>query len=220
MNSWNVLFIVVLLFIAALAATAADFVTFPGALSETKSPNGSYVVKNVPDRSLFFLRNGQKSQRPLNLPSGGLYYGESSPRQNVYDREVNILWSPDSSEFVLNDWYGSDQADAYLYRVDALAHPIDIGARLQSSMTDKIDKQCIEHGVHCFIFVSRWVGPKVVEVKIAGDYTSNVNHKEQFRQFTLYYLWDLRTKKFQRIKRESSFEIEPFGSERPRRTKG
>jgi hypothetical protein len=140
------------------------------------------------------------------------FYKGPSPRHNAYDRWVNILWSPDSSGFVLNDWYGDDQADAYLYRVNDLAHPTDIGDRLQHSMTDKLDKQSIEdnYAVHTYVFASRWVSPKVAEVKIAGDYFSKPDCHGHFRSFTVYYLWDLQNKTFKRIKRVPEFDVEPF----------
>ena len=107
---------IALSYLANLSLSQAESVTFPGKCSEAISPNGHKIIRNIPDRQLFFERKGQKSLSPLPL---------HFTTQNTYDGNVNILWSPDSSRFVLNDWFGCDESNAYLYRANDTHHPVD-----------------------------------------------------------------------------------------------
>lgn len=180
-----------------------------GKRSEIKSPNGLYAVKNVdekvsdqayPKHVLFFVGKGTE-KLPLILPSTGT---------NSYQREVNILWAPDSNFFVLNDWWVSNRSNAYLYRLSDLSHPIDLGNKLKNELTDQQDLTCMENSIHTYIFASKWLDPTSVEVRLAGDYTSKPKFKGRFRQFTIYYVWDLRKHVFQRTKRVPRYEVPAF----------
>lgn len=174
----------------ALAAT--DSINFPGPKSELKSPNGLYAIKNIDDprfdrelvcqnysSHLVFLKKGQKKQVPF----------------KKYFRNVDILWSPDSSAFVLNDWIGSNVAESYLYRVTRLTQPIDIGSKL--ILTNENDKHSVAEAAKfgaVYTFVSRWKDPTSLEIKLAGHSIG--------RGFTLTYSWDLKNS-YKLIKRES-----------------
>jgi hypothetical protein len=116
----------------AVPASARDTSHSISPFSEIRSPNRLYAIQHVeyfPDKRatpaetphhLFFRRNGQK-RLPLKLPSTG---------GNFYNTSVDVVWSPGSHAFVVNDWLAS-YVVAYLYDVNDLAHPIDIGKQIQ-----------------------------------------------------------------------------------------
>jgi len=194
------------------AGAAADrVVTFPGKVP-ARSPNRLYAVESVEERVsyqaypkhlLYFVALHQKKKVPLKLCSTGA---------NFYERSVDVLWAPDSNAFVVNDWYGSNVADAYLYFVNDLAHPIDIGAQLKRAVKDKEDQISIENtkAVHTYVVASKWIDATKVAVRIAGDYTSSPNFKRELREFTIYFLWNSRTNSSERIKRVPRYEWPAF----------
>ncbi len=163
-----------------------------------KSPNDLYAIQEVerpvpergyPEHLLFLSSKGKKE--PLKILSTGT---------NSYERFVEVLWSPNSQMFVVNDWFGSDIANAYLYRVDDLAHPVDIAQSIAQSSSNKLDRDSIANGVHIYQFVSKWIDPYTVEIRIVGDYTSKPNYRGRLLGFTVYYLWDVRTNSIKRVK--------------------
>jgi len=188
----------------SVPAWTAYSVTFPGEVSQLKSPNGLYTIKNVdlPLRNqndsnhiLFFLRKGQKKGVALNLHR----QFADAPGVGTYSRSVDILWSPDSSAFVLNDWAGSNVASVYLYRVLDLTHPMDLGDKLWSALRNKRDKDSIAKSDHVYMFASKWISATVLEIKEAGHGAGVA--------FTFYYLWDLRKNSCKLTKRLSEEDV-------------
>jgi hypothetical protein len=181
---------ITLLYVMA-AARAANSVNFPGHTSEIDSPDGVFTIKNVDkpvgsgnegNHHLSFVKKGQKQ---------GLAF-------KSYFRNVDILWSPDSSAFVLNDWATSSSAQPYLYRVSNPSHPIDIGSKFSSAVKDKTDKHSLDNSGHVYIFASKWISPKSLEIKATG-------YDGPDREFTLTYSWDLQDS-FTRVKRVSKVD--------------
>jgi hypothetical protein len=177
--------IAILLF--AIPASAANAVNFPGKTSEIKSPDGLYTIKNVdqpykggeiPRHVLLFLRKGQNSGiEILN-----------------YLRNVDVLWSPDSTSFVVNYWFGSNGASASLYRVNDLKHPIEIGDRLSKALSKNEDKLNISKIDHFYLFANKCINANQLEIKEAG-------HGESGPGATVYVVLDLQRNSCKVIKR-------------------
>jgi len=187
----------VVLLVGSSAALAADSVTFPGNPSEVKSPNGLYTIKNFdypignvnyPNHILFFLRKGQKKGLALNVRQ--LIW--RTPGVGTYNRNVQILWSPDSSAFLLNDWMGSNVAAVYLYRVRDLKHPVDLGDKC--CLADKEDVRRISKSDHIYTYATKWISATAIEIKETGHGSGG--------PFTFYFLRDLRKNFCKLIKRE------------------
>lgn len=174
----------------------------PGNRSELWSPNGRYAVKSIEStkkqiesgaarNKLFFLRKDQMQKLPLKLrlcllrwskQSGQVQTGEVN---NAFDHYVSVLWSPDSSAFIVNDWSQGPggYTDAYLYRVSDLAHPVDIGDELERLLTTKFKTNPeVFTGEEVHIFAIRWVNSKAVEINFERRGSGG---------FEKSYLWNL-----------------------------
>lgn len=196
-GSTKLLLFMVLLLHATVVASAADSVTFPGKISETKSPNGLYTIKNFdypegninyPNHILFFLWKGQKKRLALNVHQLLWHV----PGVGTYNRIAQILWSPDSSAFVLNDWEGSNVASLYLYRVRDLKHPVNLADKC--GVEDSRDVRRILKCDHVYTYASKWISATAIEIKQTGHGSGG--------PFTFYFLLNLRTNSCKLIKRE------------------
>lgn len=171
--------------IATASPKAETTATFPGKISEIKSPNGFYTIKNFDPaptgeiiHRLYLLRRDQR--KPILLRS--------------YDRDVDILWSPDSSAFVVNDWIGSNITNPYLYYVNNTSHPIEITSKLFAALKGGPDRYSLNNSDHLYVFATRWRTPTSLEIKVTG-------HGPQ-GAFTIFYVWNLK-RSFQRVGRMS-----------------
>lgn len=167
---------------------------FPGKVSFIDSPDGKYSLRNidkpyskgnipkdkyddskmVDGHHLVFVSKDSKKEKPL----------------CSYDRSVNILWCPDSSSFVLNEWVGSNVCVSSLYKVKDLTRPISIDERLTSSVDGKSENALFTGIDPLYVFASKWLGPKSLEIKASG----RKNGAEQ----NMTFKWDL-SDSFERI---------------------
>ena len=191
------LLLCMVLLLHAVAASAAGSVTFPGKISEAKSPNGLYTIKNFdypegninyPNHVLFFLRKGQEKGLALNVRQLLLHV----PGVGTYNRIAQILWSPDSSAFLLNDWEGSNIASLYLYRVRDLKHPVNLADKC--GVQEARDVRRIVKSDHVYTYASKWISATAIEIKVTGHGSGG--------PFTFYFLLDLRKNSCKLIKRE------------------
>jgi hypothetical protein len=124
----------------------------------------------------------------------GLCYLPSSDVSNAFNHFVEVLWSPDSSAFIVNDWSPGPGSyiDSYLYHVNDPAHPLDIGDKLQGLIKDKENKMVFSGDlpIGLSIYALEWLNSKSVEMHINGA-------------FKLTYIWDLKNS----LKRISNKEI-------------
>jgi len=169
--------------------------------SEIRSPNRLYAIQHIdfcsdkraaPEETphhLFFQRDGQK-RIPLKLLSTG---------GNFYNTSVDVLWSPDSHAFVVNDWLAS-YVVAYLYDVNDLAHPIDIGKQIQKKVKDKIIQQALGANINRLVYATRWKNSKVVEVQIHAASVAPGAENLPMTGFDFDYLWDLRNNSFIQVR--------------------
>lgn len=198
---FGILFASFLFYCTVPATFARDSVNFPGALSEIKSPNGQYTIKSV-DRPVgaYNIPKHKYDDEKVIDNHYLLFLGKEQKKKIAictFDRNVDVLWAPDSSAFVVNDWVGSNVATPYFYRVDDLGNPVDIGSKFVDAIADKRDKHSLSNAGCLYIFASRWISSRGLEIKAAG-------HNGE--PFTLTCIWDLQDK-FQSLKRKSKEDL-------------
>lgn len=183
---------------------STNAVRFPGPVSELKSPNGLYTVKNI-DKSIGNIPENKYLVLPgkdTNIDRHYLLFLQKDRKETVvlksYCRDVDILWSPDSSAFIVNDYVGSNLTIPYLFRVNDLPHPVDVGAKFIDSIKEQADKSSLARSIYTHIIVARWTGSHSVEIKAIGNSTSPGG--KTYSPFTLIYSWNLENT-FNRIKR-------------------
>jgi len=184
---------------------------FPGKINHISSPDCLYEIINV-DQSIGNLppnKYGSLSSTPDVAHSDGHYllFIRKDKKTKVaffsYMRDADILWSPDSKAFIVNDYVGSDTTLTYLYRVNDLGHPIDLSAKFIDSITNKSDKSSIMSSIYVHIFGAHWLSPNSIEIKTIGNSKDGTGY---YKPFTLVYDWDLEKKSFCRIKRLATEE--------------
>lgn len=175
-----------LFFLPPAIAAELHAINFPGKVSAISSPDGRYAIRSIeqnkePFHKLVFEKK-----------DGG---GKLTKRDLMdYERNVDVLWSPDSSKFVVNDWLGSNCASAYLYDVRDLKKRIEIDQELIDSVKDEKDHKSLTASSHIYIFANRWISPGAIEIKATGHDGPDPGG------FTLLYQWDLKSS-FKRLKR-------------------
>jgi len=163
-----------------LAAVANGQVAhFPGPQLGTRSPNGKYVIKNVDS-------DGAEPAHVLFLIDTK---GGSKVRLRSYDRHVDILWSPLSKAFVINDYEGSDSARAFLYSLPWVGGSVDLLKKLTVYLRGRHKENIILKNDHVYLSVRRWVNSEEVLCRLeaygeaspggagfTAYYTYNINH--------------------------------------------
>ncbi|WP_333642339.1 hypothetical protein [Mesotoga prima] len=155
------------------------------------SPDRAFVVENIvrpiETGNRLFLRNAIDSKGILIC---------------VYLRSVDVLWSKDSKAFAVNDWGGSNFAEAYLYR-KAGEHfalsPLNIRDALLSSDLDAEANKLISNDDHNYVFIEKWDGSDRLIVRATGHFYEAPNNVE----YTYRYRFFLRTGRFERLSRST-----------------
>ena len=83
--------------------------------SETKSPDGRYTIRNTDD----------EKQEPAHVLALIDAKDGSTTKIYAYGRHVDVLWSPTSVAFVVNDYEGSDAAHPVLFTAPWDNQPVD-----------------------------------------------------------------------------------------------
>jgi hypothetical protein len=120
---------------------------FPGGKSEITSPDGRYAVLNVDHneeyRHVLFLKHKTT---------------EKVRQVYEYTRSANIVWSPDSRHFAIDDGAGSDYTETKILSVDEGVPGIDV----QKEILDKANY--VSGGHHEYFYVAYWIDPRRVVV--------------------------------------------------------
>lgn len=133
-------------------------VSFPGAHSESRSPNGRFVVRNFdsdvanPAHTLILVGN----QSSLDIT---IYH---------YGRGVDILWSPDSKAFIVNDHEGSNVAHPVLFTEPWSTNYVDLRAKLIRFLHSKNADEHLLGNHHVYITAQRWLSNKDILCKATG----------------------------------------------------
>ena len=140
---------------------------FPNGKSELASPDGRWILQNVdrdtePHHSILLKDKTTGKTRKI----------------CDYERHASIIWSPDSRNFALNDYAGSDFATASIISVDEAASIIKLQDEIRKTRGTR-------EGEHEYYGVVRWLDERRVMVHDWG-------HGEPApRDFCMCYVYTL-----------------------------
>jgi hypothetical protein len=124
---------------SAIAAVGTDLARFPGTQQTIASPDKQYSIYNRdsdrdPNHSLFIHSRSSAADKKI------LDYG----------RHVDVMWSPSSDAFFVNDYSGSSEADCLLFSASGLRR-LDVEDLLQN-----ISEKGILESDHLHITCRKW----------------------------------------------------------------
>jgi hypothetical protein len=137
---------------------SAQSVSFPGTRSESKSPDGRFVIKNsdsdVEDLAhtltLVDRRNG------------------SVIKIYQYERGVDILWSPASDAFVINDHEGSNVSHPVLFREPWSTNFTDLREKLIDFLRSRNQAKSALENHHLYFTARRWLSDNEILCQVTG----------------------------------------------------
>jgi len=141
-----------------------------GPITRIPSPDGKWT--------LIFECPNDCRQRKLSIGQS-----DTGVRRLVkeYDRSLSVGWAPDSRLFFVNDAFGSNGTESYVYDPVTLKEtPL---AKVLVTGDPNADEY-LEAG-HSYLEVKRWISPHELLVSLRGHFD------EQGRGFTLGYRIDL-----------------------------
>ncbi len=97
-----------------------------------------------------------------------------------YDRQIDVAWNPNSASFFLNDAYGSNGEDAYIYPIEGV--PLDMDDLI---LKHDPDARRVPAD-HAYFRVRRWLSARRMLVEYCGH-----NSASPAEQFDFMYRIDL-----------------------------
>ena len=157
-NARNRRLISIFFWSVALVQMSAQKVSFPGIKTQAKSPDGHYVVKNVDDEN--------------REPAHTLTLMETTANKVMetyeYRRHVDVLWSPASDAFVVNDYEGSDASHPVLFTKPWTAQPIDLRERLLTFLGTQVATKGMLSNLHVYLLAQRWLADGDILCRVTG----------------------------------------------------
>jgi len=143
---------------AFLAGAGPQGVVFPGVTTESKSPDNRYTIRNRDD-----LKNTPAHSLTLVDNVDGVATTIYS-----YARHVDVLWSPASDAFVVNDHEGSDSSHPILFAPPRTRHPVDLRKKLIDYLRSRGRSKSVEGNGHVYFVVQRWLNNEEVVCEVNG----------------------------------------------------
>jgi len=171
-NRW---FLNTLLSAVIASGASAQGVSFPGAKSETESPDGRYVIHN----------SDSLSENPAHTLTLVEAKSRSAIKIYQYARSVDVLWSPASDAFVINDYEGSDSAKPLLYDVPWTGTKTDILKEFTRFMRRRHEEKLVLNNDHVYFTVRRWINPRELLCQLEA-YGEASPHGSGFKGFYVY----------------------------------
>lgn len=143
---------------AAFTNQNAQKAAFPGTASDIKSPDGRYVIRNVdnekqdPAHNLMLIDTSSKSVTKI----------------YSYGRHVEVLWSPTSRAFIVNDFEGSDSARPVLFTIPWKNSSEDLRKKLIDFLSSRQEADRVLQNHHVYFSVQQWVSSDQVLCKVTG----------------------------------------------------
>jgi hypothetical protein len=133
-------------------------VSFP-AQSHAISPDGRYDIVDV--------ENATEPHHSVLLED---LYRRTRRKVFDYDRNIALLWKPDSKYFAVTDYIGSDNSRCSILSVDETVPPIQVLDALSRQVSGETRKQLETHlsNHHSYFEAVVWDGPMSLQVKISG----------------------------------------------------
>jgi len=154
-NRW---FLTALLSTAIASGGSAQNASFPGAKSETKSPDGRYTIRNTDD----------EKQEPAHLLALSDAKDGSTTKIYSYGRHVDVLWSPTSVAFVLNDYEGSDASHPVLFTAPWTNQPVDLREKLIGFLRSGRGVKSVLDNHHVYFSAQRWLSGDEILCQVTG----------------------------------------------------
>jgi hypothetical protein len=148
----------ILLCAAMIAEANAQKISFPGAKSETKSPDGRYTIRNADD----------EKQEPAHTLTLIDVKDGSTTKIYSYPRRVDVLWSPTSRAFVVNDHEGSDASHPVLFTAPWTNQSIDLRENLIGFLRSGHGAKSVEENHHVYFSAQRWLDGKEILCQVTG----------------------------------------------------
>jgi hypothetical protein len=166
-----------IVFFLATAATGANpqKMSFPGVSSESQSPNGRFVIKNI----------DSDSEDPAHRLTLIDRRRDSEIKVYRYGRSVDVLWSPNSTAFVINDHEGSDAAHPVLFTQPWSAHFSDLRQKLIDFLRARNEARSVLENDHVYFTAERWLGDDEIVCKLTGYGAANP------KGFTKHYVYKI-----------------------------
>lgn len=146
-NRW---FLNALLSAVIASGASAQILSFPGAKLETESPDGRSMIRN----------SDSLSESPAHTLTLVEAKSGSSIKIYQYARSVDVLWSPASDAFVINDYEGSDSTRPFLYEVPWTGTKTDILKEFTRFMRRRHEEKLVLKNDHVYFTVRRWINPR------------------------------------------------------------
>jgi hypothetical protein len=154
-NRW---FLTALLSTAIVSGLSAQKISFPGAKSETKSPDGRYTIRNTDD----------EKQEPSHVLALIDAKDGSTRKVYSYERHVDVLWSPASAAFVVNDYEGSDAAHPVLFTAPWTNQPVELREKLIGFLRSGRGAKSLLDNHHVYFSAQRWLSDDEILCQVTG----------------------------------------------------
>jgi len=149
--------------------------------------NSTLLYVEVPDKLFLFKKKTSQGTEILK-----------------YHRNIDVFWSPNSKSFVVNNWNNNNSCDAFLYDLNNLHKPISLKQKLIKSSISVKEKSLLTNNDFSYVFVTQWHKPTELFVKASGHYFL----EKKTVEYTLYYLWKMKTNRWNLLKKESIENLE------------
>lgn len=182
---------------------AKNSLNFSRTDQQLPSPDGLYVIRN-----LIGSKNKDSDLGYVETPDSLLFTTKNTRNKRKallkYHRNVDVFWAPDSKAFVVNDWRRNNFCDALLYSVSSLHKPTSLRQNLLASGISAEERVLISNEEYSYVFVDQWNKPTELAIKASGHYFL----KNKTVTYTIHYLWDMKSNRWKRLKRESRENLE------------
>jgi len=168
-------FLITVLCAGVTTGLGAQKVSFPGARSGAESPDGRFSIKN--------------SDNDLHDPAHSLTLVDHQNGSVIniyqYERGVDVLWSPASNAFVINDHEGSNVSHPVLFREPWSTNYTDLRAQLIDYLGSANEAKSVLDNHHVYFTAQRWLSNKQILCELTGY--GDVDPKG----FTKHYVYKL-----------------------------
>jgi hypothetical protein len=151
-------FLTAFLFAAIASGISAQNVSFPGTRSQSKSPDGRFVIKN-------FDSDTENPAHTLTLLDHRM---GTEVKIYRYGRGVDVLWSPNSKAFVINDHEGSNVSHPVLFMEPWSTHFTDLRESLIDFLRSRNEAKSLLDNDHVYITGERWLDSDKILCKVTG----------------------------------------------------
>lgn len=158
LNSANRWFLIAILVTVIGGGVCAQNMSFPGVRSESKSPDGRYVVKN----SDSYAADLTHTLTLVDNRNGSVI------RSYQYGRHVDVLWSPTSVAFVVNDYEGSDASHPVLFTPPWKNQPVDLREKLIVFLRTGRGAKSVLDNHHVYFSAQRWLSGDEILCQLTG----------------------------------------------------